>query len=99
MHCDFCNKPGDWKPFCGQFINKAYQNYALKTKQKQEAAAVASNQAEEAAEQYAARVSNQAIHNSRIAEASAALLSHFSLTGGASLGHAPQLLPNHYSQW
>jgi hypothetical protein len=94
MHCDFCNKPGHWKPFCGQFINKAYQNYNLKMKQKQEAAAAAANPADETPEQYAARVSNQAVHNSRIAEASAAVLSHFSLTGGAPLGHAPQLLPN-----
>jgi hypothetical protein len=95
MHCDFCDKPGHWKPFCGQFINKAYQNYNLKLKQKQqESAAAASNSAEETPEQYAARVSNEAVHNSRIAEASTALLSHFSLTGGAPLGHAPQLLLN-----
>jgi hypothetical protein len=93
MVCDFCKKTGHWKPFCGQFINKAYQSYNEKINKNKEAptAAVTS---EETPEQFSARVTNQAIHEARVANASAAMLSHYSLTGGVPLGHAPQPLLN-----
>jgi hypothetical protein len=92
MVCDFCKKTGHWKPFCGQFINKQYQTYNAKLKEKEASTAAASQV--ETPEQYSARVTNQAIHEARIASAGAAMLNHYSLTGGVPLGHAPQPLPN-----
>jgi DNA polymerase III delta prime subunit len=96
--CDYCKKTGHWQPFCGSYISKMYQERMQKFNDRKEAPAAAasvdSNSEKETMDQYNARITNQAIHQSRIENANAQLSQHFSLISGSPLGPAPQFLPN-----
>jgi hypothetical protein len=98
--CDHCQKIGHWKPFCGAYLQSVYQTLRSKYEKDQQGkptSSTASADIQETEEQYAARMTNEAQHASRI-QASQAPLAHFSLLSGVPLGLAPQAIPNVFSQ-
>jgi hypothetical protein len=90
VSCDHCQKPGHWQPFCGLFISKAYTSIIKKDGpvSTQAAAAAVSN---ETLEQFDKKLTNQAIHAAREAEAQSNL-AHCSLLSGVPVGIRPNVI-------